>query len=362
MSTTLKDEASTKSARSAARNRSLRVALFGYYKYGNFGDDLMAVLIGNELRSSGIDFTVFGLLPEIADEFGFERTDSIDGLLDGADALIFGGGGAFLRSEDHEFHRDISRICEICAQRGIPIIMVSVGGDGQGAVGLHSARLAILRQAEHITFRNEEDEVLAVQMSGTYQVNPDLVWLAAKNLGSHRVHTNHPLIAIDATLTERASIKWYLRLLTLICRVFGKRYEFVYFSTTHSSVKVTKGRTLGYKSIKEFSSALSATSLIITPRLHAGLFALSQGIPVMLLAPHGKADLLFKRLHLDWFIFKGKWQALRLLKALLSSDQYDSEFQPWKWASFVDGAENHLKQLREELANLGSTPSARRHS
>ncbi len=70
-----------------------RVALAGFYDSGDFGDDLSAVLFGLALRRFGIPFVVYGLCEPYAERFNFEREADPVRALDGAGALVWGGGG-----------------------------------------------------------------------------------------------------------------------------------------------------------------------------------------------------------------------------------------------------------------------------
>ena len=79
------------------------IALFGDYKYGRFGDDLMAVIFGRELQSHHIPFRVYGLQPERRAEFQFQGTNSINELLSGAAAVVYGGGWGFSSRRAHRF-------------------------------------------------------------------------------------------------------------------------------------------------------------------------------------------------------------------------------------------------------------------
>jgi len=340
----------------------MNIALFGFYPYGNFGDDLMAVLLAEELRRHGANPLIYGLLPEIAEEFGFTRTDSIDDLLADTGLLVFGGGGAFLRSDAAEFHEEIEWACEICARRHVPIVMISVGGDGGPVEGIPEARLRILREARLVTLRNPEDAPLQAEMSGRSAFSPDIVWTAARRLGVAPAPSPEPVVAVDASLLERTSLRLFLRGLMLACRVFRRPFRFRFFSTTHAAIDPPSGRILSYRGVRSFTEFLSSCSLVITPRLHAGLVALSQGIPVMVPAPHGKASLLFRRHGLDRYVFRGKRRALALGLAILRSRDFEwcrPDFRAERFEESIRKAEEHFSRLLEEISRIRSEESSK---
>jgi len=312
----------------------------------------MAVLLADEIRRNNAVPVIYGLLPEIAEEFGFDRTESIDDLIDSSDLVVFGGGGAFLRSAAKEFHDEIERVCHLCESRNVPVIMISVGGDGGHAEGIPEARLRALRQAQFISFRNPEDVNLQTEVSGHSVFLPDIVWTATRRLEVAPKHPSHPAIAIDETLLERKTLRVFLHGLISLCRIFRPSFRFQFFSSAHSFVERPTKIMTSYQGIRTFTEFLSSCSLVITPRLHAGLVAISQEIPVMLLAPHGKASLLFRRHGLERYVYRGKLQALALAWKILGSRDFEwcrEDFQTARFEETIRQAEENYSFLKIQM-------------
>ena len=77
-------------------NGRLEVAVFGFYRYGNFGDDLAAAIFCRRLKELGVGVRVYGLCEPYAVAFSLTVTETVEDLLDGVDMFLFGGGGVLV--------------------------------------------------------------------------------------------------------------------------------------------------------------------------------------------------------------------------------------------------------------------------
>ena len=141
------------------------VALYGYFAYGNFGDDLMAVIFGTQARQLGYRVKAYKLCSRAAEWAGFEVVDSLDELIEGANLLILAGGSLLvsgltaqtfgigkrlfknLAQGDQEF----IQLLELSRQHDVPLSALSIGGDDEsfGALPVTKLQLLLNPQAWH---------------------------------------------------------------------------------------------------------------------------------------------------------------------------------------------------------------------
>jgi polysaccharide pyruvyl transferase WcaK-like protein len=311
----------------------MRIGLFGYYKYGNFGDDLMAALFGRELRSLGIPFKVFGLSTPILKENDFAGVSTIEDLLSGTDIIIYGGGGAFLQSKikqraTHE--QDVGKLCSLCKKQGIPIYMLSVGGSGALSPQPTPSQEILLQQARYITFRNPEDVALISSPNTRYSIGSDIVWRTPLYLSECSINKKKKSminIGIDVTLLARLESMAFILALVFLIPLSFKKYRFVFYDQFLRSSRENLPRRLlkgvlpvfykqhQYTTLTSFVASINEADVIITNRLHMGMVAMAYGIPVLQVLPQHKAFVLFKRLRLESFVFT----SLRSLPRFLST-------------------------------------------
>ena len=80
-----------------------KIALFGCYKHGNFGDEVMCIMIARTLKSFGFRPTVFSF-PRIAPSRSrLTQPTLLESLLDGAVARVLGGGGLLVWADGNVF-------------------------------------------------------------------------------------------------------------------------------------------------------------------------------------------------------------------------------------------------------------------
>jgi hypothetical protein len=156
----------------------MRIGLFGFFHIGNFGDDLMAVLVAQHLSKQGHDILVHGLHEQVASEFALTTTDSIEELVKWSDCIVYAGGGAFLgrsnASSFSKFDRQLDSLLSIAAQLKKEVLGISLGGDERRT--FNAARRRLLEEATYISFRNPEDKELADLRTGPSDIFPDVVW------------------------------------------------------------------------------------------------------------------------------------------------------------------------------------------
>jgi polysaccharide pyruvyl transferase WcaK-like protein len=300
----------------------MRIALFGFYKYGNFGDDLMAVMFGRKLQAENISFRVYRLRPDVRAEFKFDGANSIEELLDGATAVVYGGGGAFLTTQHRDFEADLRQLCESCRERNIPLYMFSVGGAGRPYSEITEPRQRLLDYVSFVTFRNQEDALLLDQIGlDKGAIHHDVVWRTSDQFPAARKSREEPLtIGVDNSMLGKRKSRWTIWAIMHVCRLLRKPYRFVAFRQSPGERDFGGfDETICYSNgMTNFVERIAQTDLIITHRLHLGLAAMSFDIPAVQVMPQSKAVLLFNRLGLQRLVFSFGTPLIRLLWLLMN--------------------------------------------
>lgn len=300
--------------------RNDRVALCGYYGYGNFGDDLMAILLGLSIRERGIDFTIYRLCNEEAIPFGFKNTDSIDDLLSGARYLIWGGGGllvswpSFLYSILYpRVAGRYSRLIKAAANLGLKFWALSVGGSGDDASRLTPGfKQAFLNAAEYVSVRNPQD-VLPLNNKGVQcEYFPDVIWQTADRFPVKPRSRGSSRIGVDLYFSNLARRR-ALHLVPLLLKITRMRpdCEFIFLDSTNKRVRPNRslGRIIRGPNVRSYQFSdltadvdfLASLDLLISSRLHTPMICMGYGVPALSIFGEKKSILMMNNLDLSGY-------------------------------------------------------------
>jgi hypothetical protein len=73
------------------------IGLVGFYRYGNFGDDLYCHLFATFLRGLGYPVRMYALDNSYLRVEGAETIDELPTFLDSIGVLVYGGGGLLIK-------------------------------------------------------------------------------------------------------------------------------------------------------------------------------------------------------------------------------------------------------------------------
>lgn len=116
----------------------MKIALWGSYSEGNFGDDLMALAFARTCIDQGATVSGF-CVPESFARHGIAKADTLTELLRQADLCVIGGGEflfrsaplkRLLRSYFRRFEVSCADLADAVERATVPLAAVSVGGDG----------------------------------------------------------------------------------------------------------------------------------------------------------------------------------------------------------------------------------------
>ncbi len=342
----------------------MKIGLFGYYKHGNFGDDLMGVLIGQHLLGKGHDVRLYGLDDGVADAAGLDTVHSVRDLVSWSDCLVYGGGGIFLEVKANQaLERDLGELIDAKLHKGVPLYAISVGGDLNSRyahLGDHQKRL--LREADFVSFRNPEDCKLADEAGvKAFEVFPDLVWTVGANPSGLQ---RRDLISLELSGTRNKPFCYAaFALAGLISRTRAVDVDLSIGNgqgKENSLKNALKGKAFErrqYTNVQEMTTLAQYSRWIFTSRLHFGLVGLACGSTTFLVNPAGKARLVFEHLGLDGHIIERPRDLLRVIYDIMFGDerkQLLSGEQRARVASCVSQARGHLRLLGDLLDQLAT--------
>lgn len=354
----------------------LKIGLIGFYGRGNFGDDLMSILIGRRVCELGHRCMVVGMQEVTARTYSLEAVPSPEALGDDLDAIIVGGGAILAHppvwashSLDTYLHGaigDLETVITRCRNQGVPLLAVSIGGDGTPAERLMPFQRRLIETASFATVRNLEDIALFRAFGKGATWHPDIV------LDTGRMF---PPPLCPARLRKTVGIDLYLRplfahgalyvpsLIKIIAHV-RRDVDFVFIDTTSRQKAafravrpprcVSNTRSYQFGSLEEDLSLIAKLDLVISNRLHLGVAALSYGVPFISLMGQAKTRFFMKQTGLADFYFDHR-RIGTLVHHLLDRSWPEAAvacYPQMAARSAIDSSCGHLRDLEEALAAL----------
>ena len=351
---------------------SHHIALVGFYGHGNFGDDYYAVLLGLALRGAGHSVSIFRLSEAYAKPLGFQTACTPEQLLDGADVLLWGGGGLLVPWRDLTYRvmfpgvaAEFDRVVTLATRKGVRLAACSVGGDGSCPPRLAPAyKENFARSASFMTVRNPQDLAVLKRLGVPGAAFPDLMWLAGNHLALADRAAGGMRIGFDiylSTVLRHAAPS----LLAALEEVTNRRpdCQFFFIDSTNAGRKPYRGlgrlirgsnaRSYQFSDPESDLRFLASLDLLVSSRLHAPMVALQFGVPVISFLAEKKTSLLFSNLGLDCLSFgRDRIPELsRLLSSQPSLDRFLRDFRFPDIASLRAAAGGHLRFLREQLGS-----------
>ena len=350
-----------------------RVALAGFYHAGNFGDDLYAILFGWALQRGGIPFSLFGLCDPYASRLGVERAPTLAGLLDGADALIWGGGGLLVSWAPLTYRLlypstvpRMNRLVGEVIRRRLPVLLASVGGDGRPPHDVKPAyRARLLGAAQSITVRSPQDADLLRAAGRDAAQYPDVVWGLSQHITVPRRQGPRMRVGIDlypSNLVRQRSAHLLPRLQAAVSR--RPDCEFFFLDTTNATRKGYRGlagiirgahvRKYQFRDLDEDLAFIASLDVVLSSRFHTPIVALQYGVPAVSMLPERKTQIAYANLGLDRYCFRQE-RAHALLETMSDREAFDGLVRGFGFPDVARlGRESagHFEVLRACLAGM----------
>jgi hypothetical protein len=294
----------------------MKVAIWGSYNYGNYGDDIMAIQFAKYLKNlGGVEPVVYRLDKQLAKRYQLQTTDSLDELLSNAKFCIIGGGGFLVEKFTAPFEDDFRHLHQVSIKHNCPVYPISIGGEGL----TEKERLSYWRReffqgdiCQSCTVRLESDLTLIHKFDKEAFYYPDVLlcvsefWqIADQNNSSNKIHVG---INIPNTLQCKL-LAFQLKIIASIRRDIVFHFINTYLpSSPINSELLPKQESTNIKyhvytdpqSTLEF---LSSLDLVVSYKLHLGLTALALGVPFYSLGGSGKAKAFLSSIDADFAVW-----------------------------------------------------------
>lgn len=285
-----------------------RVALAGFYGLGNYGDDLMAHICAVHLAEHGIPCTLFSLgegdrdslaTPEFL-RAGLRSTNDARALVQGADILVWGGGGLLVSWKERVYRRrfpgvaeKFDRLVRLARDQGLVRCAISVGGnDGTDTALSPDYKRLFLDGARYVSVRNPSDLGLLRALGIDGDCFPDLVWRAGNREPVRRRSAGPMRIGLDiyfSNLGDQKALHFGLLLQALAWKC--PDVTFVCLNSTRRAAGSSMGfhRWIRGKNVEHYqfhdfdrdASMLAGLDLLVSSRLHVPMVCLGHGVPVV---------------------------------------------------------------------------------
>lgn len=289
-----------------------RVAIFGFYKYGNFGDDLMAAIYARHVLSIGHTPVVYHLRPSLAEELGVDTEMALEDLLKNADYAIVGGGGLFTNAQPkpgsifEEFRNDVYEFVRVAERKSIPYIVCSIGG-GE-VVSVHTplhlaiARLITSPMLKGLSVRRERDRGILNECPAPGFVYQDVALCLGDYFPIGKVSRDESApLRIGLSVYDRPSDRRLIRVLDLESRVRRGVSVCLLNAYSNESEHISEGvrgfsgtRRIEYAGLNSYLQELAGLDLVITCKLHIAVAALATGVPAVSFGGNAKAHSFYE--------------------------------------------------------------------
>lgn len=345
----------------------MKVAVWGSYNHGNFGDDIMALTFAYHLQKLGATPTVYRLDYELASQYRVSTCLSLDQLLDGAAFAVMGGGGMLTsecllrllaRRNARSFEIGFRNLHRAAQQHKCAVYPISIGGDGRRSPeGMPYWRRCFFSSAEcrAATVRLRTDLALMRSLGKEAIHYPDVV-LASPSVLSVPPRASHDIsYRIGVNLHASISARPVSLLLELAEAHRDTTLVFLnsHLPSAHQSYEAMPSSTHNcitahdYEDPVELLSVIRTLDLVVSSKLHIGVAALGLGVPFLSMSGKAKTRQFLSELGVPWAYFcQGEEE--RLLKCVQSIKENKSHTQRYDW----DDVCEHIERSRMHLTSV----------
>lgn len=337
-----------------------KVAIWGSYHYGNFGDDLMAEIYARMLSEAGHEPVIISQNPKIVDttQVAFDLDSA--GL--GNDDPVVIGGGAMLstesrvaylgRSASRAVEKEFRELLKFAGRSSRRVLPISVGGGGDAvASGIYGSRRRFFAGswASEGTVRLRGDLEAARRTFGkSYEYFPDVLFTTptyfsgpvadagakSRRLGIN-LHTKRAEPLLKELSRHTALEEYELVPVVTHSSVFNDQYEW----------GASAPDRLQYEELTDFLHGLSSLDALVSDKLHVGLVASTFGVPFVPYQPKAKTRSLHTELGLTALVQDSPEAAAEVVAKVLSDSGAESLADRWRSLDLSSEADGHRRFL-----------------
>lgn len=324
----------------------MKVAIWGSYFYGNYGDDVMALQFTKVLQDLGVTPYVYRLDRHLADRYSVKTTNSLDELFQNAKFCIIGGGGMLtgqtptrvaakkksnfniVAKRDNDFRDLYLTSCRY----NCPVFPISVGGDGRGVDTPLPLAVKEFWQGSTCkvsTVRLKGDLALVNKLGKEAVYYPDVLWAVSDFWNIPPLSESTGKIQVGINIRQSFKNSVFALVIKAIAEI-RKDIVFHFIRTMlpnsprdyellpNSNSPYIKHHV--YNDPQSTLEFLSSLDLIVSSKLHIGLSALTLGIPFISFNGAGKTRTFLKSINANFAVYSSQEQ-IKLLKLLANPEK-----------------------------------------
>ena len=347
----------------------MKVAVWGSYNHGNFGDDVMAVLFARAVAEAGGEPVVYRMDSDLARRYDIETESELEPLLDGARLVIMGGGamlaGGGLRKQAQrwyrDYNRDFARLALAAERADCPIHPISIGGDGGASTLSRSQRRLYSSSAMGSATVRLPTDVDVLEGFGVRAVHhPDILLAGPQLLGTSGGHqAREECTTIGVNIFERTGRTLATRLLDEAARRPDLRLVFMHshLPSMPQQYEIQPEVDLPNVTLHRYTDpvatceTIASLDLLVTSKLHLGVTALAGGVPFLSYAGPPKATAFLSELGASRDVYT-QARSGDLFDLLVAPDGPERILQGVPWAAVEtarDASAGHLEALRRVI-------------
>jgi len=356
----------------------MKVAIWGSYNYGNYGDDIMAVQFAKYLKSLKVEPVVYRLDKQLAKRYQIQTTESLNELLSDAEFCIIGGGGFLVENFSAPFEEDFRQLHKVSAEKNCPVYPLTIGGEGLGK----NASLSHWRReffqgdmCQSCTVRLESDKALIRHFGKEVFFYPDVLLSVSefwqippqnKQVKTQNKNQNN-IINVGINIPNTLQCKWLAFQLGIIAStrrdiIFHFIKTYLPSSSINSELRPKQlSSNIKYHVYSDPQSTLeflASLDLVVSYKLHLGLTALALGVPFYSLGGSGKAKAFLDSIGADFAVWTPVDKRFRVA-AFLSNPQNILQAKNKFNFTIIDkltvNSRGHLEFLKQLVKNASSS-------
>ncbi|MDY6901820.1 MAG: polysaccharide pyruvyl transferase family protein, partial [Cyanobacteriota bacterium] len=352
----------------------MKVAIWGSYNYGNYGDDIMAVQFAKYLKSLNVEPVIYRLDEKLAKRYQLQTTESLNELLSDAEFCIIGGGGFLVENFSAPFEEDFRQLHKASIDKNCPVYPISIGGEGLG----ENASLSYWRReffqgdmCQSCSVRLESDKALFNYFGKEVFYYPDVLlsvsefWQIPRQ--KKQFNTQRKIINVGVNIPNTLQCKllaFQLGIIASIRRdiVFHFIKTYLPSSSINSELRPRQlSSNIKYHVYSDPQSTLeflASLDLVVSYKLHLGLTALALGVPFYSLGGSGKAKAFLSSIGADFAVWRTVDKRFKIA-AFLSNPQNilqaKNKFDFTTIDKLTVNSRGHLEFLNQLVKNVSSS-------
>jgi len=319
-----------------------KIAIWGDYGHGNYGDDIMAVMFALELKNNGYDPIVYNLDSYISGKYQISTTSSLDVLIRDASICVIGGGGLLvgdnyirILAKKHAFLFEYSfyLLEKALKKYDCPCFALSIGGNGNGS----KTHLPYFRKrfwkngnCKFATVRLKEDISLLSTLNVKVEYIPDVLLSIPFMFNVKKTdNTKHDRVKVGLNLIEKDCKKLIEKSIEVARLRPSTDFYFIKshldgYKTTYEALPPTFDlpnlHHFKYDDPINMINFISSLDILISSKLHLGVTALSLGVP--------------------FYSYQGKLKTRSFLRSIDSNFASQADDSPEKIMSLIKSHDN----------------------